>query len=121
MAFAIAPFVLGGTTFSFGNGIVVHDLVEGNVKQFSAGEWRRIPIPNKDKLKLITWSGTLGTDELKSSLEGFRDNNSYKYTDLVFTGLTVVVIDLTFDHDFSPSQGHELWNVRLVLEEFSQG
>jgi len=115
MAFDLIPIVIDGTTIGIGNGVIAHDFVAGNVKQFSGGVWNRIPIPNKDKLRQIRISGHVEDDATKTTLEGFRDSGTYSYTDGIVTLDNIVVLELNFDHAFGRSAGHQRWGVTLIL------
>jgi Neuraminidase (sialidase) len=120
LTFAITNFTLGGTTFKYANGSIIHDYVPGNVKQWSGGEWNNIDIPNKDKIRQIRIEGNLISDENKVLLEGFRDSGTYSYTDGILTLTKVVVMDLQFDFRTGPSSGQSFWHYVLVVEEYNQ-
>jgi len=120
MAFDITQVAIDGATLTIGNVSIVHDFVEGNVKQFSGGEWNQIGIPDKAKLRQIRIVGHVENDADKATLEGYRDENTYSYADGVVTLDRVAVMDLIFDHSSTPSTGHQRWGVTLILEEFSQ-
>jgi len=121
MVFAVRSIAIDGTTIDILNGVISPGFVEGNVKQFSGGRWRAISIPNKNKLRTYTITGHVQTDEERTTLEGFRDENTYSYSDGVDTLTNIAVMSLSFSHSFNRGTGHERWFLTLVVEEYDQG